>query len=449
MVLNRVILIPINFFCYITFAADFLTAMMIIATFLLIYYCVGFAEGDDIHQRGFNFGPGPAALPVDVLERAAKSLLNFRETGIGIMEYTNLDATSGTHPGEAVTPLQQMMVDTEEKLRAAIDIPADYDVLLMHAGAVGHFSAIPMNFLGGEGACGDYLEQGFWSRKAFVEAQKYGDVQFISSFSGEERGPQWTEWAKTARPCAAYFAVVLSETVQGVEILQDPPADWTGPPVVVDATSTLLSRPIDVSAYGMIYASGGKNLPAGVSVVIVRRALLDATSKMPITPAVMDYRAHAGALRPRGSPFESRPNTPAVWGVYLLGEVLDHLAAQGGVVAQAVEQENRAGLLYRAIDASNGFYNCSIHPSARSQMNVVFNLPTVALDQKFLEEAEALPQPLPFLWGHSSRGGVRVTTYNWVTNQAIQHTHAFMTFFALKHSGSDATKMTPAPREDL
>lgn len=416
-----------------------ITAILSFAVLSLVFAGAQCNEENDINKnRGFNFGPGPAALPVKVLERAAKSLLNFRGTGIGIMEYTNLDSSSGTHPGTPATPLQEMMMEAENKLRSTLSIPSNYDVLFMHGGAVGHFSAVPMNFLGGEdGACADYLEQGFWSHKAFTEAKKYGDVSMIGPFVGQEAF-QWKDWAKRTRSCSKYLAVVLSETVQGVELLSDPPREWSGPPIVLDATSTLLSRPIDVAAYGMIYASGGKNIPHGVSVIIIRREFLESTEKMSITPALFDYRSHAGTLRPVASQFESRPNTPPVWGVYLLGEVLDHLAAEGGLEAQVTAQANKAGLLYRIIDASNGFYINNIHLVVRSRMNVVFNLKSKELEKLFIDEAEALSQPLPFLWGHPSQGGVRVTTYNWVTEEGVKAVATFMQEFLRKHGGESS-----------
>lgn len=328
-------------------------------------------------------------------------------------------------------------MDVEKALRSTLEIPKDYDVLFMHGGAVGHFSAVPMNFLGGDGACADYLAQGFWATKSFVEAEKYGDVaQVGDSRKWAEGPPDWHAWAKATRPCAAYLHVVLSETVQGVELFEDPPVGWKGPPVVLDATSTLLSRPIDVRAYGMIYASGGKNLPHGVTCVILRRSFLETTKKMRIAPALWDYRAHAGALRPIASQFESRPNTPPIWGIYLLGEVLHHLQRQGGLLHQVAAQAQRAGALYGAIDASQGFYINTVDPAVRSRMNVVFNLRTTELEKLFIDEAEALKMPLMFLWGHPSKGGVRITTYNWVTQTSIEHAYEFMVKFANKHHAS-------------
>lgn len=381
--------------------------------------------------RSHNFGPGPAALPVEVLERAQASLVNFKGTGIGIMEYTNLDESSGTHPGVAKTPLQQMFIETELKLRTTLSIPEAYHVLFLHGGAVGQFSAIPMNFLGNEGSCADYISQGFWSTKAVTEAAKYGDAKVIATFAGDDEIP-WKQWQEATRPCAAYMHLVMSETVQGVELFSDPPDNWKGPPVVLDATSTLLSRPFDVSKYGMIYASGGKNIPHGVAVAIIRKEFLKSTKKLEITPILFDYRMNAGAMEPVSSVFESRPNTPPIWGVYLLGEVLDHIDAGGGLTYLAGKTASRSGLLYEIIDSSNGFYINKVYKPVRSSMNVVFNLASRDLEAQFLNKAEEAG--LNFLWGHPSQGGVRVTTYNWIPDASIQAISEFMSKFYKQHS---------------
>jgi phosphoserine aminotransferase len=166
-----------------------------------------------------------------------------------------------------------MMLGTEAKLRSTLAIPSDYRVLFMHGGAVAQFAAIPMNFLGHDGALADYIDSGFWSRRGAQEARKYGDVKTVANFAGDS-APPWEQWAMAARKGATYLHVCLSETVQGIELHSDPPRDWHGPPVVADATSTLLSRPLDVAAYSLVYASGGKNLPAGMATVIIKESLL-------------------------------------------------------------------------------------------------------------------------------------------------------------------------------
>ena len=300
-------------------------------------------------------------------------------------------------------------------------------VMFVHGGAIGQFSAVPMNFLGKEGACADYITQNFWGSRALTEAQKYGDCQSIATYTAKDGPAPWQEWGAKSRPCAAYVHIVMSETIQGSELLSDPPATYTGPPIVVDATSTLLSRPINVSAYGLIFASGGKNIPHGVTVIIVEKEFLRNTQKQAITPALLDYRSNAGALEPVASIFESRPNTPPVWPVYLLGEVLDHIEVGGGLMAQSRRTEHRADRLYKIIDESKGFYINNVHKAARSKMNVVFNLPTKELEELFISQAEELE--LMYVWGHPSQGGLRITTYNWITDEAIDLVSSFMVRF--------------------
>lgn len=357
---------------------------------------------------------------------------------MGVLEYTNIDASSGTHPGVPAPghKLQEMMLETEQKLRRALSVPEDYRVLYMHGGAVGQFAAVPMNLLGGTKAPrADYLEQGYWSQRAIAEARKYGDVHFIKPAYTGAAPPSWEEWGKACRPDATYLHVCLSETVEGVELLEDPPASYSGPPIVLDATSTLLSRPINISSYALVFASGGKNLPAGMAVVIVRASFLKATKQLEVTPAIFDYRTNAGAIEPTSSVFESRPNTPPTFAVYMLGLVLDHLEELGGVQAMEERAEGNARKIYEVADKSGGFYKNVVHPSARSRMNAVFNLPSRELEKDFLHEAEfGRDEPLLFLFGHPVKGGVRVTMYNWVSDAAIEEVTQFMQEFASRHA---------------
>lgn len=326
-----------------------------------------------------------------------------------------------------------MMLDTESKLRTALSIPETYRVLFMHGGAVAQFSAVPMNLLGGESAKADYLASGFWSNKSATEASKYGDIHKIP-FSGESL-PAWDAWARASRADSAYLHVCLSETVQGVELRTDPnPKTWAGPPVVLDATSTLLSRPIDVSAYSLVYASGGKNIPAGMAVVIARASFLQRAPPLPHTPMVLDYRQQAGALLPSASVFESRPNTPPTFAVYMLNLVLDHLESEGGVSGQDRKVQARADKLYAAAAAAGGggFYINAVHPSVRSRMNAIFKLPTRELETLFVNEAEAAG--LHHLYGHPISGGIRITMYNWVRDESVAAVVDFMVGFADKHA---------------
>jgi phosphoserine aminotransferase len=385
--------------------------------------------------RAHNFGAGPAALPDAVLARAQAEFLDWQGSGMSVLEWTNLDSGGPSHPGVAAPgqKLQEMMLATEAKLRKVIAIPSDYRVLFMHGGAVAQFSAIPMNLLGSDGAQADYIDSGFWSRRSAQEASKYGDIKTIATFVGDS-APPWEQWALAARKGATYLHVCLSETVQGVELLTDPPRDWQGPAVVVDATSTLLSRPIDVAAYALIYASGGKNLPAGMATVIVKQSLLLSTKPLAITPAIFDYRTHGGALQPTASVFESRPNTPPTFASYMLGLVLDHLEDEGGVSAMHAKVTARATALYEAAARAGGgvFYVNKVHPHARSRMNAIFKLPTPELDKLFVREAEQAG--FLHLYGHPVLGGIRVTMYNWVRDESVYSLIKFMEDFADKHA---------------
>ena len=385
-------------------------------------------------SRAHNFGAGPAALPEAVLRRAQAELLDYSGSGYSVLEWTNLDAQSGQHPGVAASgqKLQEMFIATEQKLRNTLDIPSDYAVLFMHGGAVGQFSAVPMNLLGAAGAKADYIDMGFWSRRAMGEASKYGDVKNLTAFVGDGPAP-WAAWERAARPDATYVHITLSETVQGVELHTDPPASWAGPPVVLDATSTILSRPLDVGRYGLIYASGGKNIPTGLAVVIIRRSFLAATSALPITPQIFEYRTNAGALSPP-SIFESKPNTPPTFAVYLLGLILDHVKEEGGLHSIAQRVQARAVKLYETAASAGGghFYRNGVHADARSRMNAVFTLPTRELERKFVAAAEK--SGLHHLYGHPVSGGIRVTMYNWVRDESVAAVAKFMRKFAESHA---------------
>lgn len=401
------------------------------ALYTRVAFCAFLAQLT-LAQRAHNFGPGPAALPEAVLKRAQAEFLSFEGSGYSVLEWTNIDSATGMHPGVAAPghKLQEMMLATEAKLRKAIDIPSDYAVMFMHGGAVGQFSAVPLNLLGGPGAKADYIDMGFWSRRALGEAQKYGDARNATAFVGDSPAT-WSAWEKQARPDATYLHVCLSETVQGIELREDPPASWSGPPIVLDATSTILSRPLNVGRYALIYASGGKNIPAGMAVIIARQSFLAATEALKVTPQILEYRTNAGAI---ASIFESKPNTPPTFAVYMLNLVLDHLASEGGVVAQAKRITARAEGLYKAAEAAGGggFYKNVVHVAVRSYMNAVFTLPTRELEKTFVEQAEA--RGLHHLFGHPVSGGVRVTMYNWVRDESVDAVVAFMKEFAQQHA---------------
>ena len=324
------------------------------------------------------------------------------------------------------------MLDTERKLREALAIPDTYRVLFMHGGAVGQFSAVPLNLLD-EGKKADYVQMGFWTQRAATEAGKYGDVAVPTTF--DKAIKPVAEWRGNVRPDASYVHICANETVQGMEYLEDPEWDDSLPPLVVDAPSTLLSRPMDVAKYGLIYASGGKNLPAGLCVVIVREALLKERAAHPHCPQIMDYRMNAGGLMPKPSVFESRPNTPPTFGVYMLGLILDDiLGAKGGLPAVQKWVAERAGRVYGAIDGSDGFYTNTVDSSARSRMNAVFNIRggDKGMEKRFVAEAEA--EGLFALFGHPVSGGVRITLYNGVPDEAVTAVIDFMARFKVANA---------------
>ena len=342
---------------------------------------------DDEH-RAYNFSPGPGTLSTSVMRRAQQEFCNYKGTGMGILEMTNLDRDSGKHPGEGRVPVQTMMLETEAKLRQVLEIPDNYRVLFMHGGAVAQFSAVPLNLLGGSGVGCDIVDVGYWSQRATAEASKYCDVHVPAATDVRDKGriPHVSSW--DVRPGTAYVHIAINETVEGVEFVTDPL--WTHEaPLVADATSVLLSRPMDVSQYGMIYASGGKNIPASMAVVIIREDLLE-REPHPHCPKVLQYSANGGALSPTASVFESAPNTPPVFATYLLGLVLDEILEEGGLGAVERRMAKRAERLYKLIDSSGGFYFNPNDNSCRSRMNAVFRIKggNRSMEQKFVTEAE-------------------------------------------------------------
>ena len=378
--------------------------------------------------RAFNFSPGPGALSDAVMARSQAEWTNFQGTGMGIIETTNLDATGPTHAGVAKQPVQQMMLDTETKLRTALSIPASYRVLFMLGGAVGQFSAVPLNLLNGNSKC-DIVDVGFWSTRAKAEAEKYCEVHVPAKC--QKTIPPVSQWQVSSD--AAYVHICLNETVEGLEFLEDPDWDDERPILVADATSTLLSRPINVAKYGCIYASGGKNLPAGMAVVIIREELLKLPVH-PLCPQIMDYRLNGGGWLPTSSVFESKPNTPPTFPVYMLGLVLDDIESKGGLNGMQIQSVARAEAIYNLIDTSGGFFSNSNDSKYRSRMNIPFRIRggNKIMETKFLEEAEAAG--LHYLFGHPVKGGIRATMYVGLEQAAVDALLAHMATFAKKYS---------------
>ncbi len=358
-------------------------------------------------MRVYNFSAGPAALPEEVLKQAAAEMLDWNGSGMSVMEMS--------HRGKEFVAIAQQ---AEKDLRELLSVPANYKVLFLQGGATAQFAAVPMNLLRGKGA--DYVVTGDWSKKAFAEAKKYGPMNLAAS--GESRKffgiPPQSEW-KLSKD-AAYLHYCPNETISGVEFHWIPQAGDV--PLVADASSTLLSRPLDVSKFGLIYAGAQKNIgPSGIVIVIVREDLVSHAAAH--TPSVLDYAKQAEA--------ESMLNTPACYAWYTCGLVFKHMKALGGLARQGEINQRKADKLYAAIDGSGGFYRNPIEKDCRSRMNVPFVLKDEALDEPFLKEAKQ--HRLVTLKGHRSVGGMRASIYNAMPEAGVDALIAFMRDFAQKH----------------
>jgi phosphoserine aminotransferase len=358
--------------------------------------------------RVFNFAAGPAALPLEVLEQAREELTDWRGSGMSVMEVS--------HRSKAFIAVAE---EAERLMRSLLGVPAGYKVLFLQGGATGQFAAIPMN-LTAPGASADYVSTGSWSKKAIGEAKR---LQVKVNVAGDEAASSYSTVPDAAAleltPGAAYVHYTPNETIGGVEF---PYVPQTGRvPLVADMSSTILSRPIDVSRFGLIYAGAQKNIgPSGLCVVIVREDLLG--KARPDTPSVWDYQAMAKD--------GSMLNTPPTFGWYIAGLVLEWVRAQGGLEAMEARNRAKSELLYRTIDES-GFYSNPVAKTCRSWMNVPFILARPELDQTFLTEAKAAG--LVSLEGHRSVGGMRASLYNAMPLEGVQTLVAFMKEFQRRH----------------
>ncbi len=356
----------------------------------------------------YNFSAGPAVLPRDVLLQAQAELLDWHGSGMSVMEMS--------HRGKEFTGIH---AQAEADLRELMDIPANHRVLFLQGGAHLQFSMIPLNLLRGR-VSADYVDTGEWSKKAIGEARRFGAVNVVAS--NADRGctyvPAFDAWQRD--PDAAYLHYTPNETIGGVEFNWVP--DSGDVPLVADMSSNILSRPIDVSRFGLIYAGAQKNIgPAGLALVIVRDDLLGQAAAN--TPTMLDYKIHAD----NGSMY----NTPPTYGIYIAGLVFRWLKKNGGIAAMERANIAKAGLLYATIDASDGFYNCPVAKGDRSRMNVPFTLKDAALDGDFLKQADA--RGLLQLKGHRSVGGMRASIYNAMPLAGVQALADFMTEFAGQH----------------
>jgi phosphoserine aminotransferase len=361
-----------------------------------------------VSKRAHNFCAGPAALPTAVLQRAQAEMLDWQGKGLSVMEMS--------HRSDEYVAIAEK---AEQDLRDLLTIPSDYKVLFLQGGASQQFAEIPLNLLPEDGVA-DYIETGIWSKKAIEEAQRYGNVNVAASAKGYDYFaiPGQNEWQLSKD--AAYVHYASNETIGGLQFDWIPEVGDT--PLVVDMSSDILSREVDVSKFGLIYAGAQKNIgPSGLVVAIIREDLLGRARS--VCPTMLNYKVAAD----NGSMY----NTPATYSWYLSGLVFEWLKEQGGVAA--MEQRNKAkkDLLYKAIDASD-FYSNPIQTSARSWMNVPFRLADEKLDKAFLEGADA--RGLLNLKGHRSVGGMRASIYNATGLDAVEALVAYMAEFEKEHA---------------
>ncbi len=355
-------------------------------------------------ERVHNFNAGPAVLPLPVLEQVQRDLLALPGVGMSVLEISHRSKT-----------FDAILESAEADLRALLGIRENYKVIFLGGGASLQFAMVAMNFLPKDGAA-DYIVSGHWSEQAVKEAQKIGKVNVAATTAGESftRLPRAEELKLD--PTAAYVHFTSNNTIYGTEWSTEPAVGSV--PLVCDASSNIASRQIDVGKYALIYAGAQKNIgPAGVTVVILRDDMLARVPKG--LPAMLDYKLQAEK--------KSVYNTPPVFAVYLVGLVLRWMLEQGGLSAMERRNQQKAELLYNAIDGSGGYYRGTAEKASRSRMNVTFRLPSEELEEKFIKEAGA--QKLAGLKGHRSVGGLRASLYNAFPREGVEALVEFMREF--------------------
>jgi len=374
-------------------------------------------------MRPWNFSAGPATLPLDVLQQAGAEITDWQGTGMSVMEMS--------HRGKHFMGIYR---EVEADLRALLAVPEDFAILFMQGGASGQNAIVPLNLIARSPAHkADYVLSGSWANKSHKEAQRYGDIVIAASsatatvMDGATQEP-WTWYPKPeqwrVRPDAAYLHLCSNETIGGVEFTDWPDmADLGAPDValVIDASSNILSHPIDFSRVGLLYAGAQKNAGiAGVTIVIVRRDLLG--HALPQCPSVFDYVNVAQN--------DSMFNTPPTYALYIAGLVFKWIKAQGGVAALQAQNTAKAQALYRYLDSAN-LYVSKVHPGSRSRMSIPFFLRDASLDADFLKAAEAAG--LLALKGHKSVGGMRASLYNAMPMQGVEDLIAFLKDYEQRH----------------
>ena len=357
--------------------------------------------------RVFNFSAGPATLPESVLRQAADEMLDWRGSGMSVMEMS--------HRGKEFISIH---AEAESLLRELLGVPSNYKVLFLQGGAIGENAIVPMNMLRGR-ASADYIDTGEWSKKSIKEAKKYCKVNVAAS--GEAGGyvsvPRREAWKLD--PDAAYVHICSNETIGGVEYHWTP--DTGEVPLVADMSSNFMSRPVDVSRYGLIYGGAQKNVgPAGVTMVVVRDDLIG--QALPITPSAFDYKIQADN--------DSMFNTPPTYTIYIAGLVFNWIKAQGGLKAMEAHNRRKAAVLYDHLETTSFFYN-PVAREDRSLMNVPFKLRDESLDEAFLKGAQA--RGMVQLKGHRSVGGMRASIYNAMPIEGVMALVEYMKEFEVSH----------------
>jgi len=356
--------------------------------------------------RIFNFNPGPAVLPLEVLQQAQAELLDYKGSGMSILE--------ASHRGKEYMAIHQEAIDNVRKL---LNLPEDYAVLFLQGGASGQFAMVPMNLLG-EGQSADYINSGAWASKAIKEAKLLGKVNVIAD-TGKDiptRLPDPASLKFTAG--ASYVHLTSNETIAGTQWKRFPSA---AAPIVADMSSDMLSRPFDVKPFGLIYAGAQKNLgPAGVTLVIIRKDLAERVSEK--VPVIFRYKTHIEE--------NSLYNTCPTFPIYIVALVTRWLIAGGGLNAMAKRNAEKAARIYQVLDESS-FYRGTAVKEYRSDMNITFRLPTEALEEAFIKEASAWS--LKGLKGHRSVGGIRASIYNAFPPEGVEALVEFMKDFEKKN----------------
>lgn len=357
-------------------------------------------------ETTYNFNAGPSALPTVVLERAQAQLLDFEGNGMSIMEMS--------HRGKVYEAVHNAAI---ERMRKIYNIPEDYEVIFMQGGASLQFSMIPMNFLN-EGETAGYVMSGSWSQKALKEAKMQGATYEVASSKDNQFKNIPMDW--NVEDNTRYIHMTSNNTIYGTQFKDIPEVNV---PLIADMSSDIMSKPVDVSKFAMIYAGAQKNLgPSGVTVVIVKKDFLETAKEE--NPTVLQYKTHADS--------NSLYHTPPTFGIYMLGEVLKWIEEQGGLEAVDRQNEMKAGLIYDVIDASEGFYYGHADKDSRSLMNITFRVADEALEKQFL--AEAAEAGFVGLNGHRSVGGCRASAYNAVPVAACEALATFMKEFQAKHA---------------